>query len=188
MVHTSRCVLTIRCVSDKPVVGCLPEERGSSTGDLRRFRRAPALIHPRVPGTVPGKVANRSGCTRNQVSNLERNHSNRDPYIADPQLSTIYRLALALRAAAWLLPDIDRPVQRRSPEQASNKAVSVVEAELGGCCRAGSRTLTGVSGVWYSGFEVVASGVDGRRTLRDPRSFLASASGIKKVGCFGFGC
>ncbi len=68
---------------------------------------------------------------RNQVSNLERNHSNRDPYIADPQLSTIYRLALALSVPpAWLLPDVDRPVQRRSPEQASNKAVSVVEAEL----------------------------------------------------------
>ena len=43
----------------------------------------------------------------------------------------IYRLALALSVPpAWLLPDIDRPVQRRSPEQASNKAVSVVEAEL----------------------------------------------------------
>lgn len=68
---------------------------------------------------------------RNQVSNLERNHSNRDPYIADPQLSTIYRLALALSVPpAWLLPDVDRPVQRRSPEQASNTAVSVVEAEL----------------------------------------------------------
>ncbi len=76
-------------------------------------------------------MANRSGMHRNQVSNLERNHSNRDPYIADPQLSTIYRLALALSVPpAWLLPDIDRPVQRRSPEQASNKAVSVVEAEL----------------------------------------------------------
>ncbi len=76
-------------------------------------------------------MANRSGMHRNQVSNLERNHSNRDPYIADPQLSTIYRLALALSVPpAWLLPDVDRPVQRRSPEQASNKAVSVVEAEL----------------------------------------------------------
>ncbi len=118
-------------MSDK-LVGCLPENVDPSTGGTYGDSVARRLSFIRGHrGLSQEEVANRSGMHRNQVSNLERNHSNRDPYIADPQLSTIYRLALALSVPpAWLLPDIDRPVQRRSPEQASNKAVSVVEAEL----------------------------------------------------------
>lgn len=68
---------------------------------------------------------------RNQISNLERNASNRDPFIADPQLSTVYRLAHALKVAPrLLLPDLDHVVRRRSPEQETRAAESRVEAEL----------------------------------------------------------
>lgn len=71
------------------------------------------------------------GMHRNQISNLERNTSNREPFIADPQLSTVYRLALALNVApALLMPDSHSLVKRRSPEQATKSAHSVVETEL----------------------------------------------------------
>ncbi|MFW0796179.1 helix-turn-helix transcriptional regulator [Gordonia sp. CPCC 205515] len=77
------------------------------------------------------ELAVRCEMHHNQISNLERNTSNRDPYIADPKLSTIYRLARALDVPpSLLLPDLNRRVQRQSPEQATNRSLSQVEAEL----------------------------------------------------------
>ncbi|MFT4124881.1 MAG: helix-turn-helix transcriptional regulator [Gordonia sp. (in: high G+C Gram-positive bacteria)] len=82
-------------------------------------------------GLSQEQVAERCGMHRNQISNLERNTSNREPFIADPVLSTVFRLARALEVAPRLLiPDLDIPVQRRSPEQSSRAAVSRVESEL----------------------------------------------------------
>lgn len=82
-------------------------------------------------GLTQQEVAQLCGMHHNQVSNLERNTSNREPFIADPQLSTVYRLARALEVPpAYLLPDLDHPVRRTSPEQATNAAVSRVEEEL----------------------------------------------------------
>ena len=64
-------------------------------------------------------------------SHLERNTSNREPKIADPQLSTVYRLAKALRVPpVYLLPDADSQVHRKSPEQATTAAMSRVEQHL----------------------------------------------------------
>lgn len=77
------------------------------------------------------KLALDSGMHRNQVSNLERGVSNREPGISDPLLSTVYRLARALSVPpSYLLPDIDRAVQPRSPEQSSDAEVSRVESDL----------------------------------------------------------
>ncbi len=70
---------------------------------------------------------------RNAVSNLERGTGNREPYVSDPQLSTVYRLAKALDVAPeLLLPDVSMPLKTRSTEQESNKAMSRIEAELYG--------------------------------------------------------
>ncbi|QUD81359.1 helix-turn-helix transcriptional regulator [Gordonia polyisoprenivorans] len=82
-------------------------------------------------GLSQEQVAHRSGMHRNQISNLERNTSNQEPFIADPQLSTVYRLAQALEVTPRLLiPDGDTAVHQRSPEQESRAAESRVEAEL----------------------------------------------------------
>ncbi len=68
---------------------------------------------------------------RNQISNLERGTSNREPFVSDPQLSTVYRLARALDVPpAYLLPDLEQQVRPRSTEQASSDALSVVEMRL----------------------------------------------------------
>lgn len=82
-------------------------------------------------GLSQEEVANLCGMHRNQISNLERNTSNREPFIADPQLSTVYRLARALEVTPRLLiPDGDTAVKRRSPEQSTRAAYSKVETEL----------------------------------------------------------
>ena len=62
-------------------------------------------------------LAHEAGLHRNQVSNLERARSNREPFISDPQLSTVYRLAVALNVPpAYLLPDINTLLPKQSPE------------------------------------------------------------------------
>ncbi|WP_309249720.1 helix-turn-helix domain-containing protein [Gordonia mangrovi] len=84
-----------------------------------------------IRGLSQQEVAQLCGMHHNQVSNLERNRSNRDPFIADPQLSTVYRLARALEVPpAYLLPDLDHLVRRRSPEQATVRELSRVEDAL----------------------------------------------------------
>ncbi|CAM3009308.1 helix-turn-helix domain-containing protein [Skermania piniformis] len=76
------------------------------------------------------QLAELSGLHRNQISNIERNTS-RDDGCADPQMSTIYRLARALDVApSALIPDADHQVNERSAETASDIAWSAVETHL----------------------------------------------------------
>lgn len=76
-------------------------------------------------------LAERSGLHRNQISNLERGTSNRAPHVADPLLSTVYRLAGALGVPpAYLLPDLRDPVATASFEQSSPAELSAVEEAL----------------------------------------------------------
>lgn len=77
------------------------------------------------------ELANRAGLHRNAISNLERGISNHHPFVSDPLLSTVYRLAQALRVPPMmLLPDADSALPVRSAEQETKKALSEVEAEL----------------------------------------------------------
>jgi transcriptional regulator with XRE-family HTH domain len=77
------------------------------------------------------ELAHRAGIHRNAVSNLERGVGNHQPFVADPRLSTVYRLAKALRVApVLLLPDAEAPLRPRSAEQASRSALSEVESQL----------------------------------------------------------
>ncbi|MCF8611607.1 helix-turn-helix domain-containing protein [Gordonia sp. HY285] len=76
-------------------------------------------------------LAERSGMHRNQISNLERGTSNREPHVADPLLSTVYRLAGALDVPpAYLMPDLRSAVATRSFEQSSRAELSAVETAL----------------------------------------------------------
>ncbi|GEE01817.1 hypothetical protein nbrc107696_22630 [Gordonia spumicola] len=77
------------------------------------------------------QLAERSGLHRNQISNLERGTSNRDPFVSDPQMSTVYRLARALDVPpSYLLPDLESQVRGRSSEQMSSEALSIIETRL----------------------------------------------------------
>ncbi|WP_132994131.1 helix-turn-helix domain-containing protein [Gordonia zhaorongruii] len=77
------------------------------------------------------ELSERSGIHRNQISNLERATSNREPHVSDPKLSTVYRLARALEVPpAYLLPDLRSLVPVRSAEQASTADLSTVETRL----------------------------------------------------------
>lgn len=83
----------------------------------------------RQRGLSQETLAHEAGLHRNQVSNLERARSNREPFISDPQLSTVYRLAAALGVPpAVLLPDVESMLPEQSPELTDG---SRVEAELG---------------------------------------------------------
>lgn len=82
-------------------------------------------------GLSQEELAHRCGMHRNAVSNLERGTSNRDPFISDPLLSTVYRLASALDVApALLLPDLTATPPARSAELGGPAVRSEVEAEL----------------------------------------------------------
>ncbi len=82
-------------------------------------------------GLTQEQLADRIGMHRNQVSNIERNASSAPDSASDPHLSVVYRLASALDVTPVdLMPDAGAKVQRRSPEQASNAAVSRVESRL----------------------------------------------------------
>ncbi len=87
------------------------------------------LVHVRrLRGLSQEALAHEAGLHRNQVSNLERARSNREPFISDPQLSTVYRLAVALNVPpAYLLPDINTLLPKQSPELTDG---SRVEREL----------------------------------------------------------
>lgn len=64
----------------------------------------------KLRGFTQEQLAELSGISRNQVSNLERNE-NSSGRTADPALSTVYRLAWALEVPpVVLLPRADRPV------------------------------------------------------------------------------
>ncbi|MBS4100951.1 helix-turn-helix domain-containing protein [Tsukamurella paurometabola] len=81
-------------------------------------------------GLSQEKLAELAGLHRNQISNIERNVSSNDG-VSDPHMSTMYRLAAALDVPpALLMPDLDRRVAIRSPEQATAKAIAAVESVL----------------------------------------------------------
>lgn len=81
-------------------------------------------------GLSQEKLAELAGMHRNQISNIERNVSSNDG-ASDPHMSTMYRLAAALDVApALLLPDLNRRVLHRSPEQETAQAASAVEVAL----------------------------------------------------------
>lgn len=89
------------------------------------------VVIRRARGYSQETLAELSGMHRNQISNLERGTSNREPRVADPLLSTVYRLASALEVPpAYLLPDIEAPVATASAEQASPAEASSVESVL----------------------------------------------------------
>lgn len=84
----------------------------------------------RSRGLSQEKLAELAGLHRNQISNIERNVSSNDG-VSDPHMSTMYRLAAALQVhPALLMPDLDRQVANRSPEQATARAAAAVEATL----------------------------------------------------------
>lgn len=88
------------------------------------------VILRKARGLSQEKLAELAGMHRNQISNIERNVSSNDG-VSDPHMSTMYRLAAALDVApGLLLPDLDRRVVSRSPEQETAEAVSAVEAAL----------------------------------------------------------
>lgn len=107
-------------------------ERGSLEWGTFAYSFANRLVIIRKDrGYSQEELAERSGMHRNAVSNLERATSNRHPFISDPQLSTVYRLARALDVPpAWLLPDLNTALPTRSREQHTVKALSAVETEL----------------------------------------------------------
>lgn len=107
-------------------------ERGSLEWDTYAYSFGHRLVTIRkARGFSQEELAHRCGMHRNAVSNLERGTSNRDPYLSDPQLSTVYRLARALDVPpAYLIPDVGVPPAPRSTERVSPTAVSQVEAEL----------------------------------------------------------
>lgn len=81
-------------------------------------------------GISQEKLAELAGLHRNQISNIERNVSSNNRF-SDPHLSTLYRLAEALEVPPLhLMPDHDRRVVPRSPEQETVEAGSAVEAAL----------------------------------------------------------
>ncbi|MFT3899393.1 MAG: helix-turn-helix transcriptional regulator [Gordonia sp. (in: high G+C Gram-positive bacteria)] len=81
-------------------------------------------------GLTQEALAHEAGMHRNQVSNLERARSNREPYISDPQLSTVYRLAVALRVPpSYLLPDLDGLLDEQSAEMTAGSAVEEMLAD-----------------------------------------------------------
>ena len=89
------------------------------------------LVIRKARGYSQEHLAERAGMHRNQISNLERGTSNREPYVSDPQMSTVYRLARALDVpAAFLLPDLRTLVPDRSTERGSAADLSAVETHL----------------------------------------------------------
>lgn len=114
-------------------IGRVPaRERGSLEWDTYAYSFGYRLVTVRkLRNLSQEQLAQRCGMHRNAVSNLERGTSNRSPYISDPQLSTVYRLAKALDVPPYiLLPDIGALLLPRSPEQESKEALSKVEAQL----------------------------------------------------------
>lgn len=97
---------------------------GDSFGHrLNTLRKARGLSQERL-----GQLA---GMHRNQISNIERNVSSQEHKFSDPHLSTVYKLARALDVhPTLLLPDGDRRVATRSPEQEDLAARSGVEQIL----------------------------------------------------------
>ena len=86
-------------------------------GLLRKLVRSPTGPRQAPARPLQEALAHEAGLHRNQVSNLERARSNREPFISDPQLSTVYRLAVALNVPpAYLLPDINTLLPKQSPE------------------------------------------------------------------------
>lgn len=114
-------------------IGGVPgRERGSLEWETYAFSFAHRLLTLRkARGLSQEELAHRCGMHRNAVSNLERATANREPFVSDPQLSTVYRLAKALNVPpVHLLPDATISLTTRSTEQETLGAMSVVEKDL----------------------------------------------------------
>nr|WP_238526292.1 helix-turn-helix transcriptional regulator [Gordonia neofelifaecis] len=110
----------------------MPTDRGSLEWDTYAFAFGHRLVTVRkARGLSQEELAERCGLHRNAVSNLERATSNSASGIADPLLSTVYRLARALEVPpTYLMPGADSRIGLRAAEQETNQALSEVEAEL----------------------------------------------------------
>lgn len=122
---------TFQCATDTLVV-VLPNQHGSLEWDTYAFAFGHRLVTVRkARGLSQEQLAERCGLHRNAVSNLERAASNGASGIADPLMSTIYRLAEALRVPPiYLMPGASDRLEGRAVEQETNAALSDVEAEL----------------------------------------------------------
>ncbi|WP_026919464.1 helix-turn-helix domain-containing protein [Gordonia shandongensis] len=109
-----------------------PIERGSLDWDTYAFAFGHRLQTVRkARGLSQEELAHRCGLHRNAVSNLERATGNSAPHVADPRLSTVYRLAKALDVPpTYLLPAAEETLPLRAPEQETATSVSEIEAEL----------------------------------------------------------
>ncbi|AUH69660.1 MULTISPECIES: helix-turn-helix domain-containing protein [Gordonia] len=110
----------------------LSADRGSLEWDTYAFAFGHRLVTVRkARGLSQEELAERCGLHRNAVSNLERATSNSASGIADPLMSTVYRLARALDVPpTYLMPGADTRPGMRAAEQETNHALSDVEAEL----------------------------------------------------------
>ncbi|WP_424326186.1 helix-turn-helix domain-containing protein, partial [Gordonia sp. (in: high G+C Gram-positive bacteria)] len=124
-------VRTFWCAADRLGV-VLPTDRGSLEWDTYAFAFGHRLVTIRkARGLSQEQLAERSGMHRNAVSNLERATSNGSSGVADPLMSTVYRLARALDVApVLLLPGADGRLPDRAAEQESNEALSEIESQL----------------------------------------------------------
>jgi transcriptional regulator with XRE-family HTH domain len=106
----------------------LPDLEWGTYGDSFGHR---VITLRKARGFSQERLGQLSGMHRNQISNIERNVSSKQDKFSDPHLSTVYKIARALDVhPSLLIPDGDRSVKVRSPEQATQKARSAVESAL----------------------------------------------------------
>ncbi|MBM7366939.1 transcriptional regulator with XRE-family HTH domain [Gordonia hydrophobica] len=114
-------------------IGCVPTaDFGSLEWDTYAFAFGHRLVTLRkARGLSQEEVAERSGLHRNAVSNLERAVSNSKSGLANPELSTVYRLARALEVPpVYLIPGANTRILDRAAEQESNELLSDLERQL----------------------------------------------------------
>ncbi|ALG84028.1 helix-turn-helix domain-containing protein [Gordonia phthalatica] len=109
-------------------------DHGSLEWDTYAFAFGHRLVTLRkARGLSQEQVAERSGLHRNAVSNLERAVSNSKSGLANPELSTVYRLARALDVPpVYLIPGANTRILDRAAEQESNQSLSDLERQLRG--------------------------------------------------------
>ena len=122
---------TIRCVSDR-LGKCLPANEDPWNGVPTETRSATGsevfgsnVDSPRRSWPID------AACIGTRSQTLSATPATGSRRSLTPQLSTVYRLAKALRVPpVYLLPDADSQVHRKSPEQATTAAMSRVEEQL----------------------------------------------------------